>query len=91
MIFLTNKKIFTFLLTIFLLCNFLPARAELLNKESNFKSPISNSTDLAFNGPINAIVKDEITGTVYVGGQFTSVGQNSGSGIPIDLFRNSIK
>ena len=64
----TNKKRFTFLLIFILFFKFLPS-----NAESNFKSPVLNSTDLAFNGPINAIVKDEMTGIVYVGGRFTSI------------------
>ena len=76
----TNKKTFTFLLTFILCFNFLP-----LGAESSFKPPVLNSTDLAFNGPINAIVVDEKTGIVYLGGQFTQVGENTGSGVSLDI------
>ena len=76
-----SKKIFLAILVFSFLFNFLPLYAE-----SNFKPPVLNSTDLAFNDTVNAVVRDEMTGIVYVGGQFTSVGQNSGSGVPIDIF-----
>ena len=66
----TNKKIVTFLLAFILLFNFLP-----LGAKSNFKPPVLNPTDLAFNAPVNAIAVDEKTGIVYVGGDFTRVGE----------------
>ncbi len=75
-----NKKTFLFLLLLSLFFNFLPSVAK-----SNFKSPVLNPSDLAFNGPIRSIVKDEKTGIVYVGGSFTRVGKDSGFGVPIEI------
>ncbi len=77
---LQNKKTFLFLLLLSFLFNFLPSYSK-----SNFKPPGLNTTDFAFNGPVNAIVRDEMTGIVYIGGQFTQVGQNFGAGVPIDI------
>ena len=64
------KKTFLVILIFSSLFNFLPSSAE-----SNFKPPVLNSTDLAFNGAITAITVDEMTGIVYVGGDFTKVGE----------------
>ncbi|MBI2995161.1 MAG: hypothetical protein HYY52_00415 [Candidatus Melainabacteria bacterium] len=66
---LQSKKTFFSLILLSFFFNFLP-----LGAKSNFKSPVLNSTDLAFNGSVNAIAVDEMTGIVYVGGDFTKVG-----------------
>ena len=71
-----SKKTFIFLLAFILVFNFLPS-----NAKSNFKPPILNPTNLAFNGPIHAIAIDEMTGIVYVSGEFTKVGEIERSGL----------
>ena len=65
-----NKTKFIFLLIFSFFLNFLPSSAD-----SNFTSPVLNPTNLSFNGPIYAIVVDEMTGIVYVGGKFTKIGE----------------
>ncbi len=64
-----TKKALISLLAFLLLCNFL-----LSDAKSDFKPPVLNPTDLAFNDAINAIAVDEMTGIVYVGGNFTKIG-----------------
>ena len=48
-------------------------------------SSIPNENTWVTNGQVNAIVKDEINGIVYIGGDFTHVGPNTGSGAPLDI------
>ncbi len=67
---MTKVKQSIFILVFSFFCNFLPSSAE-----SNFKPPVLNPSDLAFNGHIYAIAVDEMTGIVYVGGEFTKIGE----------------
>ena len=83
---LQSKKYFLLFLIFSFLLNFLPSSAENI-KEPNLKSPVLNPLDLDFNGSINAIVVDEMTGIVYVGGDFKSIGgfeRNNLAAIGID-------
>ena len=73
---LQSKKIFLTILVFSLLFNFLP-----LSAESNFKPPVLNATNLIFNGRVNAIAIDEKTGIVYLGGEFTKVGDIERNGL----------
>jgi len=72
-----NHKLFFLLFILLSLLSSNLAKAEF--------STVPNENTWITNGPVYAIVKDEVRNIIYIGGNFTYVGPQTGGAVPLDI------